>query len=576
MDEAQRAGMEVEAVGRCAVERVAHDGAAEALGMGGVDAELVRAPRQRTEADECAALAALQHFVAGLRRLGVGRAHLLAGAVVGAGAQGQVDEAAVRRDGALEQGDVLLLHGARLEEGLQAAVHVGGLGDEHQAGGIHVQAVHHERAFGLGQAAAHQAEYRGGVGLPARHGEQAGGLVDDEQPLVLVDRAQAVGGGVGHLLLQRVVVHVEALEHVLQDGAALARTGGVEVPMFAYLVRRRAAPPELGHAEGFPLVEVGLLEQLGCGTLAGTGGRGALAGGGEDGAEVFGLAAGVEHLEVPEEAHLQGGGAAVAFGLQFADGGLQAVEGGLRLGFAGLPGAFGTLVFGLLVLALARQGGFLVGRQGGRLAALLPSGAGFLQGEAHGGQGFVGPAAHVIERSLCMMQGLVSLQRGDAAVQGGNLLFLLPEEAVGPEQVVDGRHEEGQAVLPRQDAREGGQVAQLPLAGAHHQHAEHLAALQLVVPLRLRRQILLYLVRGQQAERVGRVGKGIGEPPGRLDALGRRGERVEHLRPVAGGACGGFPQPRRMFLLLFPCRLAGLVGVALAFQIVVGHRIENG
>ena len=576
MDEAQRAGVQVEAVGRRAVERVAHDGAAEAFGMGGVDAELVRAPRQRTEADERAALAALQHFVAGLRRLGVGRAHLLAGAVVRAGAQGQVDEAAVRRDGALEQGDVFLLHGARLEEGLQAAVHVGGLGDEHQAGSIHVQAVHHERAFGLGQAAAHQAEHRGGVGLPARHGEQAGGLIDDEQPRVLVDRAQAVGRGVGHLLLQRVVVHVEALEHVFQDGAALARTGGVEAAVLAYLVRRRAAPPELGHAEGLPLVEVGLLEQLGCGTFAGTGGRGALAGGGEDGAEVLGLAAGVEHLEVPEEAHLQSGGAAVAFGLQLADGGLQAVAGGLRFGFAGLPGAFGTLVFGLLVLAFARQGGFLVGRQVGRLAALLPSGAGFLQGEAHGGQGFVGLTAHVIERSLCMMQGLVSLQRGDAAVQGGNLLFLLLEEAVGPEQVVDGRNEEGQAVLPRQYAREGGQVAQLPLAGAHHQHAEHLAALQLVVPLRLRRQILLYLVRGQQAEGVGRVGKGIGEPPGRLDALGRRGERVEHLRPVAGGACGGLLQPRRMFLLLFPCRLAGLVGVALAFQIVVGHRIENG
>ena len=64
MDEAQRAGMQVEAVGKRAVERVAHDGAAEAFGMGGVDAELVRAPRQRTEADERAALAALQHFVA--------------------------------------------------------------------------------------------------------------------------------------------------------------------------------------------------------------------------------------------------------------------------------------------------------------------------------------------------------------------------------------------------------------------------------------------------------------------------------------------------------------------------------
>ena len=575
MDEAQRAGVQVEAVGRRAVERVAHDGAAEAFGMGGVDAELVRAPRQRTEADERAALAAFQHFVEGLRRFGVGRPHLLAGAVVRAGSQGQVDEAAVRRDGALEQGDVFLLHGARLEEGLQAAVHVGGLGDEHQAGSVHVQAVHHERAFGLGQAAAHQAEHRGGVGLPARHGEQAGGLVDDEQPRVLIDRAQAVGRSVGHLLLQRVVVHVEALEHVLQDGAALARTGGVETAVLAYLVRRRAAPPELGHAEGLPLVEIGLLEQLGRGTLACTGGRGTLAGGGEDGAEVFGLAAGVEHLEVPEEAHLQGGGAAVAFGLQFADGGEQAVEGGLRFGFAGLPGAFGALVFGLLVLALARQGGFLVGRQGGRLAQAVACIAGLLHQTPHFGQVFVGLALDFLHLFLQQTHVLVGLQRGDAAVQGGNLFFLLLEEAVGPEQVVDGRHEEGQAVLPRQDAREGGQVAQLPLAGAHHQHAEHLAALQLVVPLRLRRQVLLHLVRGQQAERVGRVGKGIGEPPGRLDALGGRGERVEHLRPVAGGACGGFLQPRRVFLLLFPCRLAGLVGVALAFQIVVGHRMDN-
>ena len=206
--------------------------------MGGVDAELVRTPRQRTEADERAVLAALQYFVAGLCRFGVGGAHLLAGAVMRTGSQGQVDEAAVRRDGALEQGDVLLLYGARLEEGLQAAVHVGSLGDEHQAGGVHVQAVHHQRAFGLGQAAAHQAEHRGGVGLPARHGEQAGGFVDDEQPLVLVDRAQVAGGSRTHFFFQRILFRVEPLEHVLQDGAALAGTGGVEAAVFAYLVYR--------------------------------------------------------------------------------------------------------------------------------------------------------------------------------------------------------------------------------------------------------------------------------------------------------------------------------------------------
>ena len=228
------------------------------------------------------------------------------------------------------------------------------------------------------------------------------------------------------------------------------------------------------------------------------------------------------------------------------------------------------------MLALVRQGGFLVGRQRGRLAQAVACVAGLLQSEAHGGQDFDGLTVYVVERGLSVVQGFVGFQRGDAAVQGGDLLFLLLEETVGPEQVIDRRHEEGQAVLPRQNAREGGQVTQLSLTGAHYQHAEHLAVLQLVVPLRLRRQVLLHLLRGQQAERVGRVGKGIGELPGQLDALGRRGERVEHLRPVAGGACGGFLQPRRVFLLLFPCRLAGLVGVALAFQIVVGHRIENG
>lgn len=51
MTELQCLGMEVEAVGGTAIERVAHDGAVQTVGMGSVDTELVGAACLGVEGD---------------------------------------------------------------------------------------------------------------------------------------------------------------------------------------------------------------------------------------------------------------------------------------------------------------------------------------------------------------------------------------------------------------------------------------------------------------------------------------------------------------------------------------------
>ena len=107
------------------------------------------------------------------------------------------------------------------------------------------------------------------------------------------------------LLRERIGGYVQPLEHVREYGQTLRATGWIVVQMVSYLRRRRLAPPELRHADGAQAVLIGVLQELRCTAVAGSGwGHGVrvLA---EDVDEVALLTLGVEHTISREEPALQ-------------------------------------------------------------------------------------------------------------------------------------------------------------------------------------------------------------------------------------------------------------------------------
>ena len=107
------------------------------------------------------------------------------------------------------------------------------------------------------------------------------------------------------LLRERIGRHVEPLEHVREYGQTLRAAGRIVVQVVANLGRRRLAPPELCHADGAQMMQVGVLQELRRTAVAGSGwGHGVrvLA---EDVDKVALLALGVEHAISREEPTLQ-------------------------------------------------------------------------------------------------------------------------------------------------------------------------------------------------------------------------------------------------------------------------------
>ena len=90
-------------------------------------------------------------------------------------------------------------------------------------------------------------------------GQHATGLVDHQEPLVLVDGLQF------HALESQrlgVWVDVQPLQHPGQDGLALATAGRVVVQMMAQLGPGCRTPPELSHADRFQPLLIGILQQF--------------------------------------------------------------------------------------------------------------------------------------------------------------------------------------------------------------------------------------------------------------------------------------------------------------------------
>ena len=187
------------------------------------------------------------------------------------------------------------------------------LGSKEEARGVHIEAMDQKRAGGVGVALLQDAEDGGLAGL-AGDGEHACGFVDYEQVFVFIDGVELGGIGVGDE--ERVGLDIEALQHVAKDGFALVAAGGVIVSVAADLALGGVSPPPFSHGQRMELVLVGVLEELGGGTLACTGWRVAVGGLLEDLFDVFLLAVGVEEAELAEDPLLEGNGALFALFLE--------------------------------------------------------------------------------------------------------------------------------------------------------------------------------------------------------------------------------------------------------------------
>ncbi len=402
---------------------------------------------------------------------------------------------------------------------LQLLVHLLGFGHKHEARRHLVETMHDERPRGLRQQLPEAVEQRDST-LLAWHCGHAGRLVDDHYPRVVVHDVETLTvDRFSTWLGKRIALHIEPLQHEVEQGAALALAGRIVVAVVPHLAHRRAAIPELGHAHGLQVVAVGILQQLGRTALSRAGRRQPLAAvvAGKHVDQIFALTARVAHYKETEYALLQRLAHGLAPLLELRHAALVLLEPG-TLGI-NLPctGALNALELGLLVLALGNERLLLLRRE----AAAVAHGIAQLLGGPHGAF----PLRHVdtalrlklLDAALAGSGLPVVLELSNDVIEVGDRGLAAPELAPGLQQVVDGRHKVVPIVAVTQVAREGGQITQ-PVVASHHQHAQHLACLQLMAPLDTGGHVAHHLAGGNHSQRVGYIVKRKSELRGQLDA----------------------------------------------------------
>src|SRR5215213_1800341 len=166
------------------VARIAADGMAD---RGEVRADLVGAPGLQARLDQRVRLQGLDHSEVGARLAGAAPAH---GATLGramVAAQRRVDRPLARARPSLHQGEIAAGEPAVADHLGETAVGLVGARDDHQPGGVAVQPVHDARPRRIAAAAEEVAEdvdQSRAVDAGALVDDEAGGLVDDGEPLV--------------------------------------------------------------------------------------------------------------------------------------------------------------------------------------------------------------------------------------------------------------------------------------------------------------------------------------------------------------------------------------------------------
>ena len=255
-----RAGKEVGA----AVEFVANDGAGEAVCVGGVHPQLVGAACLGEELNACDAarlvgvqnghsacvLLNLNDFVSGATGFAVFVIDHLTRAVDGVAAQGKGDESFVACRPAVEQGGVGLSYRVLVELVLQVTECVACLGDDEDAARVLVEAVDWCWGVGVfiarigrgGIVQAYPVEHAG-LGIAARNGEKAAGLVDDHDGVVFVEGADLCEQ-FAVVTLEKTFFDIESLQHEVEQRTAFLVAGGVELSVVAHFVFGRTAQPK--------------------------------------------------------------------------------------------------------------------------------------------------------------------------------------------------------------------------------------------------------------------------------------------------------------------------------------------
>ena len=166
---------------------------------GEVQPQLVGAARLRQEAQEGEAVPLLQDLIAGAGGRPVRADHALHGGAL-VPADGKVDEAASRFRAAEADAPVLPLEAVCVEAPAEEIVDIAALCHRHEAGGTLVQPVHHVKDAALAPLVGQGPGHGGGLRVEAGdHGHHAGGLVDDEEVLVLPDDGEGRVAGQGLL-----------------------------------------------------------------------------------------------------------------------------------------------------------------------------------------------------------------------------------------------------------------------------------------------------------------------------------------------------------------------------------------
>lgn len=213
----REAGRRVGGRGLGAVKDIAEDGVADAgrawmwavqaagAGVCAVDAELVRAPGDGCKFEACAI--SFERQGAPTRGGGavVFEVDELVGAIGEVGTDGEVDDPRFEANGTLDEGGVVLADDAVFELEGEGTLGVGVETEDDEAGGVHVEAVDHERASG---AAEHDADAGRDAVLIffalTWHREKARGLIDHHEPLSGMNdgkhRTVSGRGGGCHLL----------------------------------------------------------------------------------------------------------------------------------------------------------------------------------------------------------------------------------------------------------------------------------------------------------------------------------------------------------------------------------------
>ena len=162
------------------------------------------------------------------------------------------------------------------------------------------------------------------------------------------------------------------------------------MPVSAWFAFGGVSPPELGHAQGLPSVQIGLLQQFWSGAYPGSGGGRPMDGGGKYLAQVSVFSVGVQQVKVLEDAALQGCGPFFPLCFQlfyqaFLRRHLLAKQGDVVL-----QGLLLAAVFGFLELAFACQSAFGFGICVAARAQCVPFGFGLLHAQLGIRQDLVG------------------------------------------------------------------------------------------------------------------------------------------------------------------------------------------